>query len=797
MLMPRVLMIDSQVFQTDTWNRGMGKYTLALLSEAARKYKLGKEYKVLLITSSYLPAENERIKTVKALFDCDLCELPLLNLKAKNAREALAHNASVIDKYILEKYVDHEVWYLIPTPLDTSIYCSFPEHASRKLMLFYDLIPLLFSDIYLTDELTQQAYFSRYRSVFEADLIFTISQTTLNDVEQYLCLPSKRLYNIDGAPIPRSESSGKKPQLGLNKVPFVLMPSGDDVRKNNFRAAEAFAIFNACHQKKYKLVITSRFSKATQNQLRKFSSDIIFSGNVSEQELHWLYEKASVVLFVPEYEGLGLPVLEAVEQAKPIVCSDIAVFKEISDDAFFYADPYTVDSISNALNKALDSNVASQKKLAYDDILKKYNWSESARRFVEKLNQGFAKPNQETSLLKVAVLGPHPAGLSTIGKVIQQQHAELSELAHLTYYLEQSPTASRKKIAYLPFITETFSIEDFTIDVYKQYDIVIYHIGNSDYHIQTIRHALNLPGIAIIHDADMSDIMNFLYARGIISGTRFKAEEHLYELLPNNPKLKFATSLANSQIGIVVHSDYALQAARHSLLTDSIAVRKLSLPTPIISAQARPSRADSRLHIGLAGILHDVKGIGVLADILSSRTFNDCLFHVFGYDFVSKNSKLSAIRNYDNVIVEVNLSDLAFQQKLSKLDILLNYRPSYYGETSIVTLEALRCGVVPIVRDVGWFAELPNNLAVKVKEPGDVTEALRSLVGQPQKLVEMSQAAVEFVNSKHSLESYTHGLIQFVKETLNDDTPALGLMRTVKQMQKQMLTVDILTNPYH
>jgi glycosyltransferase involved in cell wall biosynthesis len=797
--MQRIFMIDSQVFQTDTWNRGMGKYTLALLGEVAKRYELGKECNVLLITSSYLPPESERIKTVKALFDfAHVCDLPLLTPKEKDAGEALKHNADVIDRYLFENYGDREVWYLIPTPLDTSIYCSFPKHADRKIMIFYDLIPLLFSDIYLADEITQQAYFSRYRSLFEADLLFTISKTTLNDVEQHLCIPSSRLHNIDGAPIPRIEHGGKEPQiLGLNKDPFILMPSGDDVRKNNFRAVKAFASFNERHQKKYKLVITSRFRKTTQDQLKKFSSEIIFSGNVSEQELHWLYTEASVMLFVPEYEGLGLPVLEAVEQEKPIVCSDIAVFKEISDDAFFYADPYTVDSISSALDKALDNNIASQKKLAYDEILKKYNWSESARRFVEKLNEEFARPNQEAGLLKIAVLGPHPAGLSTIGKVMQQQHAALSELAHITYYLEQSPTASHKKPAYLPHITKAVPVEDFTVDAYKNYDAVIYHIGNSDYHVETIRHALNLPGIAIIHDADMSDIMNFLCAGGMISETRYRAEERLHEIMPNNPKLKFVMSLANSQIGIVIHSDYALQATRNSLLTDSIAVQKLYLPTPTLSIQSASLRTDQRLHIGLAGILHDVKGIGLLSDILSSRAFDDCLFHVFGYDFVSGKSKLSTIRNYDNVVVEVNLTDLAFQQRLSKLDVLLNYRPFYHGETSIATLEALRYGVVPIVRDIGWFAEIPDNVAVKVKGPEDVTNALRALVDQPQRLRDMSKAAIEFVSNKHSLTAYAHGLVQFIKDSLKGDTPSLNLVRSIKQTQRALLTIDVLTNPYN
>jgi hypothetical protein len=36
-MMRPVFMIDVQVFQTDTWNRGMGKYTLSLLREATKQ----------------------------------------------------------------------------------------------------------------------------------------------------------------------------------------------------------------------------------------------------------------------------------------------------------------------------------------------------------------------------------------------------------------------------------------------------------------------------------------------------------------------------------------------------------------------------------------------------------------------------------------------------------------------------------------------------------------------------------------------------------------------------------------
>jgi glycosyltransferase involved in cell wall biosynthesis len=60
---------------------------------------------------------------------------------------------------------------------------------------------------------------------------------------------------------------------------------------------------------------------------------------VTEPELHQLYAGATAVLMPSFEEGCGLPLLEAMAHRKPIVASDIAVFREILNGSGICLDP--------------------------------------------------------------------------------------------------------------------------------------------------------------------------------------------------------------------------------------------------------------------------------------------------------------------------------------------------------------------------------------------------------------------------------------------------------------------------
>ena len=60
-------------------------------------------------------------------------------------------------------------------------------------------------------------------------------------------------------------------------------------------------------------------------------------------------------MYVPIYEGFGLPVLEAMACARPVVAPAGRPYDEFARGIAFEVDPLDVDSIANGLQRAVDS----------------------------------------------------------------------------------------------------------------------------------------------------------------------------------------------------------------------------------------------------------------------------------------------------------------------------------------------------------------------------------------------------------------------------------------------------------
>ena len=95
--------------------------------------------------------------------------------------------------------------------------------------------------------------------------------------------------------------------------------------------------------------------------------------------MDYLYQETSALLFPTEYEGLGMPILEALEKDKPVACSNISVFREMSEQAFVYFDPKNIDSIAVGLQQAIELEVSKHHQ-EYQDILDRYSWGRSSRK---------------------------------------------------------------------------------------------------------------------------------------------------------------------------------------------------------------------------------------------------------------------------------------------------------------------------------------------------------------------------------------------------------------------------------
>jgi alpha-1,2-rhamnosyltransferase len=73
--------------------------------------------------------------------------------------------------------------------------------------------------------------------------------------------------------------------------------------------------------------------------------------DASDAELDHCYRQASALVIASEIEGFGLPIVEAFQRGLPVLCSDIAVFREIADGRATFFNLSDPGHLANALSE--------------------------------------------------------------------------------------------------------------------------------------------------------------------------------------------------------------------------------------------------------------------------------------------------------------------------------------------------------------------------------------------------------------------------------------------------------------
>lgn len=770
----RPLVIDCQVFQTASWHRGMGKYSLAFLGGLFQQKELLEDYKLYFLFNANLEKRTEVTGFISEHYagatylDIDL-RVPKEPRTENSVAPVIAVNKDLLAVAMDKKFGSSSYAFLILALYLDEVCPVFPDEAADKLMIYYDSIPYLYHQRYgQFAGFFSNFYMPHTATVYEATKVLTISKTVANDLHLVFGIPENCIYNIDGASIPRGDHKPEKPDIGIAAGGFILMPTGQELRKNNTRAVRAFEKFRALNKDNVKLVVTSYFTDEARKELQSYSNHVIFSGNVSEGEMNWLYQKCRFVLFPSEYEGLGLPILEAVEQQKPIACSDISVFREISKIAFHFFDPLNIDAIADTLQVTDEKAKAGELDTkAYKSILSHYSWGRTADAAVAALRA--TNEIMGVHKKKVAIFCPDPEGFSAIGKVVTESHAWYSRYFDITYYFDRGPNHDEIRPSPLSALAPCFDVDTFSAEDYATFDAVIYHIGNSEYHLNIIHTALAFPGYVILHDTYLSGAYANLIEEGYITNQRLELEKTLDRLLPDldneeKPRSSSLTSVVNSQIGVVVHSKYAQNAVKRKLIKNGVVVKQLNLPVDAPIFEDITHASSGRLNVSFAGIIAKIKGTDIIESIAKSPEFLSCNINIFGYAAVEP-ERLEELKALSHVRLVTNPSDHDFQNLMASTDILINVRMAYRGETSLTTLEAMRYGAAVLVRNFGWYAELPDDAVVKVNEPAESLVALRQLMKDSKTLASVKAEAIAHIRADFSHQAYAAGMYKLIDET--------------------------------
>ena len=105
-----------------------------------------------------------------------------------------------------------------------------------------------------------------------------------------------------------------------------------------------------------------------------------------------LYRRASVFVFLSEYEGFALPPLEALASGIPVVLTDTPVAREVFGDAAWYVPRGDIDAVALALRHLLFEPSSRQEFLARASaVLGRYSWPRAARETLAALEEA-ARP---------------------------------------------------------------------------------------------------------------------------------------------------------------------------------------------------------------------------------------------------------------------------------------------------------------------------------------------------------------------------------------------------------------------
>ncbi len=231
--------------------------------------------------------------------------------------------------------------------------------------------------LYIDPLLPSSLLFKRvlYNALKRSDHVITVSETMKEQLLSFFSNIKISVINNGIDPglfsIPSEEECNSFQKRYNLPDDFAISVGHLEPRKNYSKLIDAIGILNSRGLKCPLLIIgnDSGEGKSLIKKINKMNlqNQIFLLQGLTDLEVRCAYAKCNLFIFPSKYEGFGIPILECMATKRPMVLSDLPVFKEITEGHALYFDPTNVDAMVNAIEIGLTCNKTGQKIINYSE----------------------------------------------------------------------------------------------------------------------------------------------------------------------------------------------------------------------------------------------------------------------------------------------------------------------------------------------------------------------------------------------------------------------------------------------
>lgn len=319
----------------------------------------------------------------------------------------------------------------------------------------------------------------------------------------------------------------------------------------------------------------------------------------------------------------------------------------------------------------------------------------------------------------------------------------------------------------------------------KSFDAMVYHIGNAPLYANFYNMSLRIAGVIVLHDVVLHHLRAWQTiergnATAYFDALRAAYGETVLAQARQNPASinRFDYPLSEEVIqrasGVIVHSEYAARFVRRVAPNVPVAHVPMGIPpiAPIaaIDARTRLGFNDDTFLVSAFGEVHPHKRITVALEAFAEFLAQHPNARMLLIGAESPNYDVAAMPGalgIEDFVRRIGFVPMeTYQDYIAASDVCLNLRYPSAGETSASLLRLLGAGKTTFVTRTGAYAELSDDVCVKIEPDAHEKHLLVKYLGyfysRPDARHRLGSRARAYVQQHHTMEQAAQGYEEFL-----------------------------------